>query len=322
MKIKRFIGIFLCLLTVGFNFLVINKIEKKEMVKEEKIMLTIWQIDTFPGGKGSRADFLKGNATLFEKKENILISVLSYSLETANNLIEEGVFPDIISYGNGLKVENLSKIEKDFSVGKINKTQYAIPWARSKYYIIYKGELDLNNLENLVVLDSENTLPLMSLLKENIYPKNLTFTSSEKGIRDFINGKINFVLGTNRDIIRLENKFVEYNLYPLNSFSDLYQYFSIVTKNEQKISCINRFIEHMTSKKVQENLTKLSLFSPYFDIPLEEENLRINQSKPTFSINPFYSNKRLNEIKNLAKLAVGGDNTAKLKLEENYYCKI
>ena len=118
MKIKKFIGIFLCLLIVGLNFDLIKNINKSSKSEEDKVLITLWQIDTFPGGKGSRTEFLKRVSTSFEKKEKVFISIYSYSLDSANNLLSKGVYPDIISYGNGLNLTDFSKIDATFSSGE------------------------------------------------------------------------------------------------------------------------------------------------------------------------------------------------------------
>ena len=64
-------------------------------------VLTLWQIDSFVGGRGSRAEYLRSLAQDFAKSANVYIEVTALSSDAARTNISAGVVPDIISYGAG-----------------------------------------------------------------------------------------------------------------------------------------------------------------------------------------------------------------------------
>jgi len=80
--------------------------------QEYKGIITIWQIDGFEGGAGSRKQFLLKVAREFEKEnDGVLVMVMDQTLKGATENIKSGKIPDIISYSNGLEVtEVLTKI--------------------------------------------------------------------------------------------------------------------------------------------------------------------------------------------------------------------
>ena len=82
--------------------------EKALANSPKKFILELWHIDTFEGGKGSRKDFLLSSSLKFEKKNNIIISVISHSIESATLALQNSC-PDLISCGNGIDIVNLVK---------------------------------------------------------------------------------------------------------------------------------------------------------------------------------------------------------------------
>ena len=63
---------------------------------QESTFLNVWQIDSFEGGKGSRADYLQKIGANFSKKEKCYVNVTSISAESARVNLANGVTPDII----------------------------------------------------------------------------------------------------------------------------------------------------------------------------------------------------------------------------------
>ena len=64
-------------------------------------VLTLWNIDTFEGGVGSRSDFLSSIALSFADKGSPIM-VVTHTVESAKKAIESGKPPDMISYGVGV----------------------------------------------------------------------------------------------------------------------------------------------------------------------------------------------------------------------------
>ena len=56
---------------------------REEVKAEEEAVICVWQIDSFEGGKGSRADFLKNTGEEFYKNSGCYVSVIALSAEAA-----------------------------------------------------------------------------------------------------------------------------------------------------------------------------------------------------------------------------------------------
>ena len=129
-KLLPIISLILCCVSIIFTFTfgIKNLNKNKENVSEEyKCILTLWHIDTFEGGVGSRKQFLHNIAKNFEKKnKGVFIMVTSYTLEGVKQQFKKGNYPDILSYGNGIEVKNLSEINSklSFSPSNINGKKY------------------------------------------------------------------------------------------------------------------------------------------------------------------------------------------------------
>ena len=109
-----------------------------------KGILTLWHVDSFEGGRGSRSEFLKGRAIEFEAQhKGVLVSVQNYTYEQVKQKLADGDRFDLISFsaGVGFDVKGLlSPYTSAVNVrddllegGKINGNIYAIPWAYGGY---------------------------------------------------------------------------------------------------------------------------------------------------------------------------------------------
>ena len=74
--------------------------EKPIKTEEYKFVLTLWNIDVFEGGMGSRADFLTARANE-RTDDGIIILVKSHTPESVKKSIENGEIPDMVSFGVG-----------------------------------------------------------------------------------------------------------------------------------------------------------------------------------------------------------------------------
>lgn len=67
-----------------------------------KGVLTLWQVDGFEGGSGSRSAFLNGRAIEFEKSHpGVLVSVQTYTCEQVRQKLLDGDRFDLISFPVG-----------------------------------------------------------------------------------------------------------------------------------------------------------------------------------------------------------------------------
>ena len=82
--------------------------------EEYQGVLSLWQIDSFEGGIGSRKQFLLKIARGFEKKhKGVLVMVTNITKDGAEENFKNGIYPDMISYGNGVDVKNFSEIKTE-----------------------------------------------------------------------------------------------------------------------------------------------------------------------------------------------------------------
>lgn len=221
---------------------------KKESVKaiDEKTALTVWQIDSFEGGKGSRAEYLQNVGNNFGKKENSYVNVVSLSSDAARMNLSKGNIPDIISYGAGMcGIENYIN---DFNV-----------WCRGNYCLL---TLDTNSgfsdvtCENTVINKGKDNFVNAAALFCGVQSAKLE--SSTSAYVKLINGEYKYLLGTQRDIFRLKTRNVEFSVKPLTDFNDLYQNISKTVKCGN-IVYAQKFIDYLLSRNA--DVGKIGMFS-------------------------------------------------------------
>jgi len=84
---------------------------------------------------------------------------------------------------------------------------------------------------------------------------------------NFITGKSSMLLGTVRDVFRMENRIITGQesdvLYePLGSYTDMVNYISILNAEDKIMNVCKKFIEFLISDNVQKSLTDIGLMSP------------------------------------------------------------
>ena len=291
-------------------------LDKKEEFKE---ILTIWQIDSFEGGKWSRREFINSVARKFEKNNTgVLIMVKTLSSEGVAEAVKRGEMPDIISYGAGVDMINLQelKINKCFLNGKINDKQYAIPWCRGGYLLFSNPQKSNDeNIDKIVVSQAENTQPLLAMLYENINANKIEILPPLEAYIQFVTGKTAFFLGTQRDVERLESKGVTYTAKPLENYNDLYQYLSVTERGNKKESAI-KFVEYLLSKEIQLELSKISMMSEFYTVNFQNQTLaEMSKIKAKYGLSAFLSKEQLKELQNLSLTGLKGDDESIIKIK-------
>lgn len=235
---------------------------KKSSVKDDKnnfMLLTLWQIDCFEGGKGSRADYLQNIGNKFKENGGCYIKVVSLSPSAALKNIETGAVPDLISFGAGMcGLENLPRIENNNCV-----------WAHGGYCILSVEEsADFSDIsiDNTVInVGTENLSAVAGLLCGlGGAPEELP----TEAYVNLINGKYKYLLGTQRDVFRLKTRNVAFKIKPVTEFNDLYQNISATSENSQKLLYGNKFIEYLKNNGSQ--LSKIGLMG---DVKLYDDEL-------------------------------------------------
>lgn len=328
MKIIRFIfGLFLTFCIIFSCFVGVKKINAKNpslSAKEYQGLITVWNVDCFEGGKGSRRQFLLDVARTVEKNNvGVKIMVVSHTITSVEQGLKEGDLPDVISFGLGVEVENLIPLHIDFpsNGGTIEDVRYAVPWCRGGYLLITKSDsgIDLydNNFDNIIVSQGEYTQPLLAMTLEDIKAKDFSINQPLDAYVQFVSSKKSVFLGTQRDVVRLENRGLEVNTRPLTVYNDLYQYVALTSRDKNKLTMAKRFINQLLSKNVQSKLEQISMMSEIVDVNYDNQHLISMQKNKSFStLSVFVSTGTLKNCQELSKEAVKGEQTAINKLKK------
>ena len=184
--------------------------------EEERLeVLTLWQIDSFEGGRGSRADYLRRLADEFSDEYSAYIEITSLTSAAARQNIENGVIPDMISYGAGF-----------YGIESIVKS---IPraWCNGAYCLISLSDSDFSQAtaENTVINVGKDNLATVAALLLGLNGAECAVPTS--AYVQLIDGEYKFLLGTQRDIQRLKTRGLNFYVQAVEQFNDLYQYIAV-----------------------------------------------------------------------------------------------
>lgn len=232
---------------------------KKDGGVKEKIVLSVWQLDMFEGGVGSRTSYLKNVAASFEKNNDVLIMVETKTKEDAEELFAKNIYPDIISFSSGLSgvLERAKSLESDGFGGEYNGKTYAKCWCYGGYVKIKrKGSspaqiiLSKNQTKNVELACLYNQIDIVGA--EKFEPK--------RAYEEFMANENSMLIGTQRDVYRIKNKIDNFDIEPLGFFTDLAQYVSILSNGENKILMCEGFVEYLCGDG-QKNVNNLGLLA-------------------------------------------------------------
>lgn len=238
------------LLIIAVPLLAVFRRKKAAAEGLQTLSLTVWQIDGFEGGRGSRSQYLQSIGDKCFKDEKIYLTVTALTAEAARLNLEQGNIPDIISYSAGFYgIENL-----------INKKDFAYKcWCRGGYCF-----LTLSESADFCDITAENTV--INMGKDNLSAVAAAFcgvggAQSEEPTNAYLsllNGKFKYLLGTQRDIFRLKTRNATFSVKPVTQFNDLYQNISILTNDNAKYQCCKRFVNYLLDNG---SVGKLGLFN-------------------------------------------------------------
>lgn len=227
--------------------------------KAERQILTLWQIDSFEGGTGSRSAYLKRVCESFEKNNDCLVTVITETAEDADEKLSRGVAPDVISFSSGCDgvltyAERIAKSE--FSGGaEINGVFYAKAWAYGGYVTIKKkGKIPAET----VVAKGKTTLPEVAAYYAGVDLGGAKFMLPKNAFEYFTENENVMLFGTQRDIYRLKNKLDEFDITPIEGFTDLIQYAAVTTVSKDKVNLCEKLVGHIANSG-QSGVTSLGL---------------------------------------------------------------
>ncbi len=325
----KFIRPFICAVVAFITFFSffyglknINYVEKKfDNAKQYKSIITLWHIDTFEGGTGSRAEFLLARAGEFEKKnDGVFVMVVNHTKQSAEKSYADGLYPDIISYGYGAVPENPLKTNEKtgFPYAVYDGNCYASVWCRGGYVILANKEIPADKkLNNVVVSQGEYNAPLVAAALDGYLLTKPEITSPTEAYYKFITGAADYLIGTQRDINRLISRNATAIVVGLEKYNDLYQYISVTATDSDKKLYACAYVDYVLSETSQKKLYKIGMASAYYTVEFDNEYLQTLQNTSfEYGFNVFKSVSEYDELRSLATLACSGNESALKKIKK------
>ena len=277
-------GLLFALSAYSAFFAVPALLGKNAKAETSPIVISVWHVDTFEGGKGSRANFLKKVASRFEKTQNnvtVLVSAMTKAgVEAA---FAESRFPDALSYGVGVSVN----------------AEECVCWCEGRYALYsLTNDFQAASKDNTVLSVGGDNFSIAAAfwcgLSGELVAKDATTAYVE-----FLGGKYAYLLGTQRDASRLETRGVSAYCQPIAEFSDLQQYLSVFDGENKKMA--NAFVGYLLQEESQKLLTEIGMFSPIYDIYPSDGGSRktLETVKPTYTLSPFLGQSGRSELQTL-----------------------
>ena len=268
---------------------------KSEIKENKKNVIEIWHIDGMEGGIGSRISVIQKCASAYMKKTKSVVRVISHTVYSAETSFKKGIYPDIISYSNGINLP----YERLLSFSYAGEKVYCASWCSGGYLLIQrKGE----KITNLIISQQEYTIPMLAMNLSGVKIPIKDVISSNKAIYSFYADKSCALLGTQRDLFRLENKGIEIDVEALNGFNDLYQKISILCE-EKKYSAVkdflNYFLTYVKSDGALKNIGMLTDGGYYEKICNEKLAVYLHFS-PEYTTQDLISREQLQKLQNQA----------------------
>ena len=313
-KISTVIFAVICILITLLSLIFFKPKIDNGSLTENRVILNLWHIDSFEGGTGSRATFLKNVGNGYSaKNKNTLISVASLTVEGANKLIASGTYPDMISYGAcgldiALKVNKLDGFDV-LDGGIMYKKRVAVSWCKGNYFHIKRG-----NGKNAFISENVYNSSVVATALNNFSFTNYEVADVSTAYRNFISQKNSEMIGTQRDVIKLINANVEFTATPLHSFNDLFQYISVTTANEDRAVKCKSFIKYLLSEDTQKKLTQIKMFSPiYSGLYTDIESFKKAENVACeYTVYCLATNEEIGEIKRAGLESIKNQDTASI----------
>lgn len=231
-----------------------DKAQEKDVAPR---VIRIWHIDTFEGGKGSRATFLKDAARIIEKKDkSVYYLISSYTVEGARAALAENKKPDMLSFGVGLSdfLEVSLPLTRRFSGGEAEGKCLAYPWCAGRYSLFSLSD-DFGGEGAVAISAGGKNLSEVAAYLNGVDGERVDSTTAYV---DFLNGKYRYLLGTQRDECRFSTRGATVYRKELSEFCDLYQY--IACLSAEKAGDCKKFIDVLLGDEVQSKLSSIGMF--------------------------------------------------------------
>lgn len=287
-KFVRFIFACLCVCAVagGCVAAFVNSADGEENGPLQ--VLTLWQIDSFEGGRGSRAEYLRSLAQEFAKANNVYIEVTALTSDAARSNISAGAVPDIISYGAGF-----------YGIESLVSDGYDRAWCRGAYCLIALSGADFSdaNVSNTVINAGRDNLVSAAALFLGL--QGADYAAPTSAYVSLIAGDYDFLLGTQRDIIRLQTRGESFEVKPVTEFNDLYQYISVLTRDGKKRAVAEEYVNYVLSRG--DSLTRIGMLRDGATLYSDEMH-SLEGVEFEYTVPEIVSASAINEIKKAVRL--------------------
>ncbi len=269
----KILSIFLIFILSGYVlFVAIKSVKKSIMLKSEhdgQAVYTIWHIETHEGGGKSRADYLKNIIRTMEKQnEEVLFVFRTIAPEKLESELSVDI-PDIVSFGFGVGevlLPNLVPFDNTYDVrdellasGSFNKNLYAVPYLMGGYAMFSHSneasEFHCGTNNYIKPNNIYSSLNLNPVKQESQY----------EAYKSFANNKKTSLLGTTRDLFRINNLNnigrTNAMINPISTYTDLIQYLGITKVDD----VTTNFLSLAMSNERQASLVDYSLFSTLYN---------------------------------------------------------
>lgn len=290
-------------------------------------VLRLWQIDSFEGGRGSRASFLNGVARRYEAEGGMLVLVTAHTAESAAYALQNGQTPDLISYGAGFDLAADVARPLDgyaYAPGMLGGQTYALPWCGGGYFLL-TGEGDYSDVsaENTVLGAGRGASVYAAAALEGLKGEFAAQDTLQAYV-SLIGGKYRYMVGTQRDVWRLRTRQFSFTAKPLAAYNDLLQYISVCAEDAHRYAASLAFLEVLLSQEVQQTLTTIGMMSIQYSIYADDAVFSAaERGAARMTVPAFMSAAARAELDACALSALNGDKSGAKKIENflTEYCK-
>lgn len=217
--------------------LALTRRTKSSQAEENFTYITVWQVDGFEGGRGSRKQYIEGCAKQCFKDERVYVTVTALTAQAVRENLAIGIVPDMISYPAGFSgIESIIN-KRDFSYKS---------WCNGAYCLLTVDEnadfSDVNTENTVVNAGKDNLTSVASLLS------GLSGAKTEEPTNAYvklIGGDFKYLFGTQRDVFRLITREATFKVKPVTVFNDLYQNVSIITADNKIYEVCKRLCDRL-----------------------------------------------------------------------------
>jgi len=196
-KLKSILGFVVLFAFVTSCFLfVFPALEKsviRQTTKTQPIILTLWHVESFEGGVGNRAEWLKKRALEFEKKySGVYVDVVKYSpSQLAEKLLENRPF-DMLSFGVGIGYDFLTRLrpiqnapngvfDNLLRSASVDGKYYALPYSSGGYILATRSQDVAGGVDSSMLKSN----PFLYATTKKIGKKNIELNSVLAGCSQY-----------------------------------------------------------------------------------------------------------------------------------------